>query len=150
MARDPSGLLSVRYYEDFRPGDEYDLGECVVSEAEIVEFAADWDPQYFHLDPVAAVDGPFGGIVASGWQICAAWMRAWDDAVLARAATLGLSEAEDIRWLVPWRPDQRLLARAIVLEPAPAAVRVRAEMHTPEGTLASSMIVSTPVAPRPA
>ena len=149
MARDSSGRVSALYYEDFRPGDEYDLGECVVSQAEIIEFAADWDPQYFHLDPVTAVDGPFGGIVASGWQICGAWMRAWDDAVLGRASTLGLTEAEDIRWFLPWRPDHPLQGRAVVLEPARGAVRVLGEMHTPEGTLASSMVVSTPVAPRP-
>lgn len=54
------------YADDLTAGDTYELGEHKVTEAEIVAFAAQWDPQPFHTDPVYAEGHGFGGIIASG------------------------------------------------------------------------------------
>jgi acyl dehydratase len=55
-----------RYFDDYQPGITYDCGSVSVSEDEIVSFAKDFDPQPFHVDPVAAPSGPFRGLIAAG------------------------------------------------------------------------------------
>lgn len=66
---------AMRWFEDFHEGKKIDLGEVHVDEAEVIEFASRYDPQPFHTDPVAAADGPFGGLIASGWHTAALYMR---------------------------------------------------------------------------
>ena len=63
------------YFEDFEPGEVYELGTRTVTESEIVAFARQWDPQPFHIDPEAAKESVFGGLIASGWHTGAMWMR---------------------------------------------------------------------------
>ena len=58
-----------RFAEDFRVGEEIELGSYLVSRDELVDFARKYDPFPFHLDEEAARSTPFGGIVASGWMI---------------------------------------------------------------------------------
>ena len=58
--------MPERYFEDFEPGQLLELGSHTVSEDEIVEFARRWDPQPFHVDPEAAKESVFGGLIASG------------------------------------------------------------------------------------
>ena len=57
-----------RTFEDFEPGQVYELGSRTVTEEEIVDFARRFDPQPFHLDPDAARESVFGGLIASGWH----------------------------------------------------------------------------------
>ena len=54
-----------RHFEDYVPGAVFEYGEIPVTEAEIVEFARRFDPQYLHVDRERAVRGPFGGLIAS-------------------------------------------------------------------------------------
>ena len=49
------------FFEDFTPGEVIELGTYEMTEAEIIDFGQRFDPQYFHIDPEAAVDSPFGG-----------------------------------------------------------------------------------------
>jgi acyl dehydratase len=65
----------MRYFEDFAAGQEYPFGPHTVTRQEIVAFAAEFDPQPFHLDEVAASDSLLGGLAASGWHTCALFMR---------------------------------------------------------------------------
>jgi acyl dehydratase len=104
------------FFEDFTPGRVFDLGERVLTEHDIVSFAEQWDPQPFHRDPEAAATGPFGGLIASGWQTTCVWMRLYVDAVLSRGAMLAAPGVEEIRWLVPVRPGMRLRGQTIILE----------------------------------
>jgi acyl dehydratase len=67
--------VSVRYADDLSAGDEFDLGSYQVSLAEILEFAEQWDPQFFHVDESAAADGFFGGVIASGVHTVAIFQR---------------------------------------------------------------------------
>src|SRR5260370_38931123 len=66
---------TTRYFEDYVPGLTVDCGTVSISEPEIIAFAKEYDPQPFHVDPVGAVDGPFGGLIASGWDTISLTMR---------------------------------------------------------------------------
>lgn len=117
------------HFEDFPVGSTWELGSWTVTGEEIVAFATDWDPQFFHVDPVAAVDGPFGGLVASGWHTGSIWMRLYADAVLNRAAGMGGGGLDEIRWLVPTRPGDVLTGTLTIIRAQPSG-------HRPErGTL---------------
>ena len=107
---------ALRYFDDYLPGASYDCGSVSVSEAEIISFATQFDPQPFHVDPVAAASGPFGGLIASGWHTAAAVMRLLVDNYLSAEASLGGAGADEIRWPYPVRPGDTLRVRATVVE----------------------------------
>jgi acyl dehydratase len=104
----------TRYFEDFSPGQRFDLGSVVVTEDEILDFARQFDPQPFHTDPVAAARSPFGGLIASGWHTGSLFMRLYADSVLADADSQGSPGVEAMRWLAPVRPGDRLTGTSIV------------------------------------
>ncbi|HEX3805286.1 MAG TPA: MaoC family dehydratase [Gaiellaceae bacterium] len=106
----------MRYFEDFNAGDVRELGSVTISESEIVEFASRFDPQTFHVDPEAAKEGPFGGLIASGWHTTAVFMGMFVRAVLLDSASLGSPGVEEIRWLAPVRPGDELRGRSTILE----------------------------------
>jgi acyl dehydratase len=60
--------IGDRYFEDYHSGAVYEYGWATVTEAEIVAFARRFDPQLMHTDPGFAAQGPFGGLIASGWH----------------------------------------------------------------------------------
>ncbi|EYT61839.1 acyl dehydratase [Dietzia sp. UCD-THP] len=97
-----------RYLEDYREGRVYRFGEESVDAEEIVEFARRYDPQGIHTDPEAAADGPFGGLIASGWQTAALMMRLFADNYLTAVASLASPGINELRWVRPLRPGDRL------------------------------------------
>jgi acyl dehydratase len=111
------------YWEDFSPGCVTPVGERTLSREEIVAFAREWDPQYFHVDPEAARHGPFGGLTATGWQTFAVWSRMFVDTVLSRAASMGGPGMEDLRLLKPVRPGVRLRGELEILDTWPSSKR---------------------------
>jgi len=134
-------------FDDFEPGRVYELGTKVVSQDEIVAFARQFDPQPFHLDPEAAKDSVFGGLVASGWHTGAMWMRLYVDSLLGGASGQGSSGIEELRWLAPVRPGDTLSGRLTVLEatvseshPDRVSVRIRGEMVNQDGVTVMSMV----------
>jgi acyl dehydratase len=104
------------YLEDFTVGSLREFGDASLTQAEIVEYATRYDPQYFHVDPEKARDGPFGGLVASGWQTCGVLMRLMVDEFIPAEASLGSPGVDAIRWPNPVRPGDRLRVRVMVLE----------------------------------
>jgi acyl dehydratase len=104
------------YFDDYVPGTTHDCGSVSVSQAEIISFATQFDPQPFHVDPEAAARGPFGGLVASGWHTAALVMRQLVDHYLSAEASLGSPGLDEIRWPDPVRPGDTLRVRATVLE----------------------------------
>jgi acyl dehydratase len=114
------------YFEDFPPGHVAEYGPRVVTREEIMEFAAEFDPQPMHLDETAGSASMLGGLAASGWHSCCLLMRLISDGFLLRAAFLGAPGVEEVRWLAPIRPGTALTARATVLEARPS--RSRPEM----------------------
>ena len=107
---------ALRYFEDYPPGASHDCGSVSVSEAEIISFAIQFDPQPFHVDPAAAARGPFGGLVASGWHTAALVMRQLVDHYLPADASLGSPGLDDLRWPEPVRPGDTLRVRVTAVE----------------------------------
>ena len=105
-----------RYFDDYVPGTTHDCGSVSVSQAEIVSFASQCDPQPFHVDPEVAARGPFGGLIASGWHTAALVMRQLVDHYLSAEASLGSPGLDEMRWPDPVRPGDTLRVRATVLE----------------------------------
>ena len=139
--------MAELYWEDFESGQVWDLGSRTVSEAEIVAFARQWDPQPFHVDPDAAQGSVFGGLIASGWHTGAMWMRLYVDSLLDGAAGMGSPGIEELRWLAPVRPGDELHGRLTVLEATPSerhpdrgTIRIRGEMVNQEGVTVMSMV----------
>jgi acyl dehydratase len=132
-------------FEDFEPGQVYELGTRTVTEDEIVAFAREWDPQPFHVDSEAAKDSVFGGLIASGWQTGAIWMRMYVDSMLGSAAR-GSPGIEELRWLAPVRPGDTLSGRLTVLDVSPSAtrpdrgtIRIRGEVVNQDGVTVMAM-----------
>ena len=111
------------YFEDFVVGSEMVLGSVEVTEQEIIEFAERYDPQAFHVDPEAAKNSPFGGLIASGWHTCALYMRLLADGLLLDSSSQGSSGMEEVRWLAPVRPGDLLTARYVVLDAQRSATK---------------------------
>jgi acyl dehydratase len=106
----------MRYFEDFEAGQELPFGPHTVTRAEIIAFAAEFDPQPFHLDERAAAETMLGGLAASGWHTCALFMRMLYDGWITDAASMGSPGVDTLKWLRPVRPGDTLSGRSIVLE----------------------------------
>ncbi|MDX6439084.1 MAG: hypothetical protein QOF45_1667 [Gaiellaceae bacterium] len=139
--------MTARTFEDFAAGQVFELGSRTVSEDDIVAFAREWDPQPFHVDPEAAKDSVFGGLIASGWHTGAMWMRLYVDSFLGAASGQGSTGVEELRWLSPVRPGNTLSGRLTVLEVTPSerrpdrgTVRIRGEMLNQDGVVVMSMV----------
>ena len=103
-------------FEDFPPGHFGTFGPRHVCREEILEFAAEFDPQPMHLDEVAASKSMLEGLAASGWHLCAIMMRMMADGFITRAASLGSPGVDEVRWLSPLRPGDDLTLDVDVLE----------------------------------
>ena len=104
----------MRYFEDYVPGLTVDCGSVEVDEAGIIAFAKEYDPQPFHTDPT--IDGPFGGLIASGWHTTSLMMRLLVENFVSGETSLGAAGVDEIRWPRPVRPGDTLRVRATVLE----------------------------------
>ena len=114
--------MSFKYYwEDFTVGRVFEHGSRTLSEAEIISFAAAWDPQRFHTDPQRAKETVYGGIIASAWHTGAVMMRFMCDAYLNDSSCIGSPGIEDWRLPLPVRPGDKLRYRGTVLESRPSA-----------------------------
>lgn len=107
------GLL---HYEDFPPGEVVAYGAYKVTVDEIKAFAAEYDPQPFHLDEEAARASLLGGLCASGWHVCAILNRMNVDAYLGRAAGMGSFGIEEVKWLKPVYAGETLSVRRTTLD----------------------------------
>ncbi len=109
------------YFEDLVVGEEILFGHYDVTREEVLEFARKYDPQPFHLSDEAAAKTHFGRLAASGWHTAAMTM-----AVIVKAmgtepqASLGSPGVDELRWLKPVYPGDRLTMRGTVLEKTPS------------------------------
>ncbi|HYA96360.1 MAG TPA: MaoC family dehydratase [Terriglobales bacterium] len=108
--------VGQRYFEDYVAGAVFEYGAITLTEREIVEFAKQFDPQYIHTDPRAAAEGPFGGLIASGWHTAAIMMRLFVDHYLSHVASMASPGIDELRWSRPVRPGDTLSIRVSVLE----------------------------------
>jgi acyl dehydratase len=124
----------VRYFEDFRKGDEYRLATTTVDRDEMIAFARRFDPQPFHVDEDAARASLFGGLCASGWFTASLWMRCYVDGLLSRSASLGSPGGDEIAWPAPVFPGDRLDAGMDVVAARASASRPTLGLVTLTGT----------------
>lgn len=111
------------HFEDMSPGTEYPLGPKQVTAAEIVEFAAEFDPQPMHLDEAAGQASILGGLAASGWHTCAMMMRMMTDSYLLRAAGEGAPGLDHVKWKRPVLAGDVLTGETRVLNRRPLRSR---------------------------
>ena len=109
----------MRYFEDFAVGQTEEFGQYTMTEDEIIEFASEFDPQFFHTDPEAAKGHFFGGLIASGWHTASALMRMIVDNQYKVAPSMGSSGLDELRWISPVRPGEVLSVKSEVLEATP-------------------------------
>jgi acyl dehydratase len=112
--------MTDRYFEDFSVGDRFKTGGVTLTESMIVDFALRHDPQPFHIDAEAANSGPFGGLIASGFQTLALGFRMVQGTGVFRAAGMSSPGFDELRWLKPVRPGDTLHAEFEVLETKPS------------------------------
>lgn len=106
----------LTYFEDLEVGATASFGSYPVTREEVIEFAAKYDPQAFHLDDAAAAQTHFGRLSASGWHTCAMVMRMLVDNMAARRqAGLGSPGLDELRWLRPVFPGDTLRVETEVL-----------------------------------
>jgi acyl dehydratase len=105
-----------RYFEDYRVGEVVQFGSYTVTEEEVLEFASRYDPQPFHLDPQAARQSIYGGLIASGWMSAAIAMRLLVDHYISPVSSMGSPGIDELRWLKPVRPGDRLRLKVTVVE----------------------------------
>ncbi len=104
------------YFDDIKVGNRFVSPGVTLTEAEIVNFALKYDPQPFHIDAEAARGGPFGGLVASGFQSLALSFRVFYASAPYISAMAGSPGLEEIRWLKPVRPGDTIRTVTEVIE----------------------------------
>jgi acyl dehydratase len=104
-----------RYWSDLQPGETFATGQLSLDREAILAFAAEFDPQPYHLDAAAAEASIFGGLCASGWQVTALMMRLLTDALHAQdVPVLGIDSVPSLRWKAPVFVDDSLQGQVSV------------------------------------
>jgi acyl dehydratase len=135
-----SGIVRMRYFEDFEVGEVIEIGSKKVTKAEIITFAEAFDPQPFHTSEEKAKDSIFGGLIASGWHTCGIFMRLYVDNFLTKTISLGSPGVDHIRWLKPVFPNDTISGRITILETKPSPnhpdvgiIKIKSEMLNQSG-----------------
>jgi len=115
--------MTERYLEDFAVGQTFRSGRLRVEKERIKTFAAEFDPQPFHLDEEAARGSIFRGLAASGWHTAAMTMRLLVESDLKPAGGIVGAGFDEFRWPQPVRPGDELRIEAEVLEVRPSKSR---------------------------
>jgi acyl dehydratase len=136
-----------------------DIGSYHFTQEKIVEFAAKFDPQYFHLDPIRAKESVLGGLCASGWHICSAWMQlnvAFTFGAIRKIAETGIAPPKlgpalgfrDLKWKFPAYAGDTISFTNTLLKEIPMTGRTDrvvneflCEGHNQDGKSVTSFIV---------
>lgn len=137
--------MTDRYLDDLTVGESWESEPFTMTEAEIIAFATEFDPQPMHVDKAAAEAGRFGGLIASGWHVCARVMRQFvDEAYFGKTPLLGMN-VDALWWVRPVRPGDTLSVRREILEIRPSksqpdrgVIRTKTTVTNQDGDLAMS------------
>ena len=125
------------YWEDMVVGTSREFGHYDVTREEVLEFARKYDPQPFHLSDEAAAKTHFGKIAASGWHTAAMSMRVIVDALGQEPqASLGSPGVDELRWIKPVYPGDRLTISGMIVDKTPSRSK------TTLGTIRTQTIVT--------
>ena len=103
-------------FADLTPGRSITVGPATISEEQVLAFARDYDPQWFHVDPERAKSGAWKGLIASGWQTCGVAMRLVVTQILADSESFGSPGLAYLKWEHPVRPGDVLYVTVDVKE----------------------------------
>jgi acyl dehydratase len=103
-------------FEQIQAGMIIQGGRRRVTEAEIIEFAQRYDPQWFHIDPVRAQHSRWKGLISSGWMTCSIAMDLAVRSVLGDSQSIGSPGIEQLKWPNPVRPGDELELRIEVMQ----------------------------------
>jgi len=95
-------------FAEIATGQIITAGPETLSEQQMLEFAREFDPQWFHMDPVRAAESTWNGLIASGWQTCAIAMRMVVAAALTGSESFGSPGLAYLKWENPVRPGDEL------------------------------------------
>jgi acyl dehydratase len=146
--------MTARYLEDFAVGQVYGSARTRIDADRIKSFAAEFDPQPFHLDEEAAGKSIFRGLAASGWHTAALTMRLLVESELKPAGGIIGAGFDEFRWPHPVRPGDELRVESEVIEVRPSKsrpdkglIKVRTTTFNQDGK-AVQVLVSNLVVPR--
>ena len=149
--------MTERYLEDFVVGQVFGSGGLVVDEERIKSFAAEFDPQPFHLNEESARHTIFRGLAASGWHTAAMTMRLLVDSEIKPAGGIVGAGFDEFRWPRPVRPGDELRLESEVLEVRPSnsrpeqgLIKVRTTTLNQNGDAVQILIANLVVPRRPA
>jgi acyl dehydratase len=112
-------MREMLYLEDLKPGLRFTTHSHPLTEDEIMAFARQYDPQPFHIDPLAARHSFFGGLAASGWHTAAITMRLQVESGLPLAGGM-IGASVELSWPRPTRPGDSLHVESEILEVTPS------------------------------
>ena len=115
--------MTERYLEDYAVGQTFGSGRIRVDKERIKSFAAEFDPQPFHLDEALAAGTIFRGLAASGWHTAALTMRLLVDGEFKPAGGIVGTGFDEFRWPRPVRPGDELHVESEILEVRPSKSR---------------------------
>jgi acyl dehydratase len=107
------------FLDDIEVWDGETYGEYEMTREEILDFAEQYDPQWFHTDPERADDSIYGGLIASGWHTASASMRLFVDGFLSETAGLGAKGVDRLRWPNAVYPGDVLTIHSEILDVDP-------------------------------
>ncbi len=148
----------MRYFEDVEVGSTASFGDYAVTRDEVIDFARRYDPQPFHLSDEAAAATHFGRLSASGWHTCAMTMAMIVEQLERHGeAGLGSPGIDELRWLKPVYPGDRLRCESEVLEkrrsasrPAMGIYRSRMTVYNQDDVAVMGFISNSMIATRTA
>ena len=111
---------AARYFDELKESERFVTGEWTLDEAEIVAFARAFDPQPIHVDRAGAADGPYDGLIASGFQTMALGFRLFYELGVINQACIGGPGIDNVRFHMPARPGDTIHAIATVAETRPS------------------------------
>ena len=161
MTQTPASNVSTAppspiYLDDLSVGDQFQSGEHAMDEAQITTFAAQFDPQPFHLDDAAARETLFGGLAASGWHTAAVTMRLQVTSGLPIAGGI-IGAGGELSWPRPTRATDVLhvVSEVVQIQPSKSKpdrgmVTVRSETRNQHGDVLQLSTVRIVVPRRPA
>ena len=114
-------MAKSRFLDDLEVGERFSTRAVILSEEEILDFARQFDPQPFHVDPEAAGRSIYAGLIASGFHTEALLFRLFVELGLLAESSMGSPGIDDLAWRAPVRPGDSLRAEVEVLEVRPSS-----------------------------
>ena len=109
-------MTAARFFDDFSMGEVWESPPVAVTADEIVQFAREYDPQPMHTDAAKAAAGPFGALIASGWQVAAiSWREFHRAGGYGSTPVVGLG-VDELRWHRPVKAGDTVVVRREVIE----------------------------------